>query len=454
MFTKINNMFTWKRIIIFISSLLLVAGIVFVATGGMIHVYSFLFDPNRGTVSDPEPTLELSHVLTKEEAIEDIDYILRYLKSRHPATMRGIPEAVLEQSRIEKENLPEQVTVLELWQTAARILAVFGDSHTNVGVYIDPQDYYLPSSYYRFTDGRLYFARGEFEGSAVISIAGIPVEDLERTYKEQFPVELEAYADYCFAHAVRWRHFLMFLNVEISEQSEQVIVVFETPDDEIISKEYSFSEWEVPKDDDEDDSFVFYEIDMENSLGIFTLTNCKYNDIYRETLEEFFTEVKENELQTVVVDLRKNDGGFKCVITEFMRYLDVEHYADSSFKARYGPVFWHFNESRIKNDKIDDLSFWGDIYVLTSTRTYSAATILAAVISDNGLGKIVGEASGQPIPFYAGMLYFETPNAKLHFGISGSYISRPDESKTNSTLTPDYPSAADEALETVYKLIK
>ncbi|MCL2637008.1 MAG: S41 family peptidase [Oscillospiraceae bacterium] len=442
---------TKKKEIISICALLLVAGIVFVALGGMLHIYSFLFDPHRGTVSDPEPTLELSHLLTREEAIADIDYILRYLKSRHPAALRGIPEAVLEQSRTEKENFSEQVTVLQLWQAAARILAVFGDSHTNVGVYIDPQDYYLQSSYYRFTDGVLYFARGEFEGSAVISIAGIPVEDLERTFKEQFPVELEAYADYLFSHAVRWRHFLMFLNAEVSEQ---IIVVFETPGGEIISKEYSFSEWEVPKDDDEDDSFVFYEIDKENSVGIFTLTNCKYNDIFCETLEEFFTEVKENELQTVVVDLRKNGGGFKCVITEFMRYLDIEHYADSSFKARYGPVFWHLNESRIKNDKFDDLTFSGDIYVLTSTRTYSAATILAAVISDNGLGKIVGEASGQPIPFYAGMLYFETPNAKLHFGISGSYISRPDESKTDSTLTPDYPSAADEALETVYKLLQ
>jgi hypothetical protein len=440
-----------KKIIrITVISMFLVSAIIFVARGGMINVYRFLFDPYRGTVDEPVPTLELSALLTREEAIEDIDYILRRLRTRHPACMKGLPEDVIEQSRIEKESFSEEVTVLQLWQAAARILAVFGDSHTSVWLHIEDYMYRIPVSF-QYTDGRLYLARGEFTGSAVISIGGITVEDLYLTYKSQMPHEREEIVSYFFPYSVRWQHMLAFLNADVSQT---VIVVFETPDGEA-SEEYEFVVWEVTEDDET--TFIFHEIDEENSVGILTITSFSFDDgdIYREAAENFFTDVKENEIQTIVVDLRENGGGYSWTAYYFIRYLDVERYTDTGgYDFRYGPVLWKDRNTEIKNQKFDDLLFSGDVYVLTSIQTYSAATIFAAIISDNNLGKIVGETSGQPPSFYGGVLYFQTPNAKLHFGISGGYFRRPDESKSDLYLFPDYPSAASEALETVYQLLR
>jgi hypothetical protein len=115
---------------------------------------------------------------------------------------------------------------------------------------------------------------------------------------------------------------------------------------------------------------------------------------------------------------------------------------------------WTWKSGERKNNKFDELLFSGDVYVLTSVQTYSAATIFSFMISDNGIGKIVGEASGQVPSFYAGVLPFQTPNAKLQLGVSGGFSRRPDKSKCELFLEPDYPVAAGEALEKVYILLQ
>jgi hypothetical protein len=445
----IKKILKHKKVIV-ISALtsLIAAAIIFVATGGMIHVYRFLFDPSRDTVPfdfNIRQTADFSDTITREEAIEDIDYILRLLRTRHPAAMRGLPEAVAEQSRTEKENFSEEVTVLELWQAAARILALMDDSHTYV---LSFRENHLPD-WFRFTDGILYRSGGEFDGVEVISIGGVSVDELYRTFKAQYSYERVEWAECNFPYAVRWKEILVFLHADVSEE---VVIVYKTADGEV-TREYGFIERDESEEEDEDDdSFVFYEIDRENNVGIFTFTRCKYNDIYREALENFFTEVKENEIQTVVVDLRYNGGGKAGVVNEFIRYLDVDRYYMGIYEQRLGPVLWQYG-SAAENDKADDLLFSGDVYVLTSVWTFSAATIFSAIISDNNLGKIVGETSGQPPSFYGGSILFQTPNAEMLFAVSWGYISRPDESKPN-LLIPDYPSSPREALETVYEILQ
>ncbi|MCL2693925.1 MAG: S41 family peptidase [Oscillospiraceae bacterium] len=438
-----------KNVTIVVLVALIVAGTIFVVNDGMLRVLGFVFNPGRGTVSEFEPTLDITHILTREEAIEDIDYILNRVRTRHPACIRGLPEDLIEQSRIEKENLPEEVSVLQLWQAATRILAVLGDSHTNAWLHIDDYMYRIPA-YFEFTDGVLYLTDDEFESCAVINIGGIKPDELYQTYKSQFPHEREEFVIHCFPNMVRWRHMLAFMGVDVSGG---VAVVFETADGEV-TVTYDFIEREVTEDDET--TFASHEIDGENSVGVFTVYSFNFDDfeVFREAVRDFFTDVKDNEVQTIVVDLRENLGGRSGHIYYFLRYLDVERYFDYENSFRYGPFVWTWKSEERKNNKFDELLFSGDVYVLTSVQTYSAATIFAFMISDNGIGKIVGEASGQVPSFYAGVLPFQTPNAKLQLGVSGGFSRRPDKSKCELFLEPDYPVTADEALEKVYMLLQ
>ncbi len=430
-----------KITIIVICALLLIVGILF-------GTYKLFFAPHRGTVSDLAYTSSLSNTLTKDQAAADIDYMLKLLKQRHPACIDELPEAVASQSRLEKDNLPEQVTVLQIWQASARILAQLNDAHTKVDINMEI-DEQIPISF-RFSNDKLYCDEGENAGNAIVSIGGISVEDLLRTFKTQFSYEQDGYAEYRFARLCRWKDDLAFLNVDVSIP---LVIAFETPDGKI-SETYTFESYE-PEQDAQATPFVTYVIDNENKVGIFTLTECNYNDLYRETLNRFFAEVKDNQIQTVIVDLQNNGGGNSMVANEFIRYLDVdEYFSFGNVDIRCGSILIKIKKSKIINSKIKDLLFQGDVYVLTAPRTFSSATDFATMISDNGIGKIVGETSGGMPSSYGDTLLFQLPNSKLTYTVSYKQFHRPDESKDSLPLIPDYPLPARDALEKVYELVR
>ena len=95
----------------------------------------------------------------------------------------------------------------------------------------------------------------------------------------------------------------------------------------------------------------------------------------------------------------------------------------------------------------------GDIYVLTNTRSFSAAMDFTMDIMDNDLGTVVGEACGNLPDSYGDVLSFQTPNSGLRFSISYKRWFRTDESKTGQPLEPDYPCPSNEAMDKAYELI-
>ncbi len=50
--------------------------------------------------------------------------------------------------------------------------------------------------------------------------------------------------------------------------------------------------------DANNENWVQYDIDLDNSVGIFTLRGCIDNKEYQDTLDSFFAEVFENDLET------------------------------------------------------------------------------------------------------------------------------------------------------------
>ena len=299
---------------------------------------------------------------------------------------------------------------------------------------------------FEYTDKKLICTEGEFSGSIVLSIGGISTDDLYIMFKNSSSYELVEFLDFDFANRCRNKAYLAFLNVDISKPIE---IVFHTSKGEV-SALYEFAE---PKQDQEN-KFVSYIIDKENSVGIFTLNECRFNKTYKETLNSFFTEIKANNIKTVIVDLRKNGGGDSRVADRFIQYLNVDQYigyGDTHIRKR--SILWKFKSRTTVNEKIEDLLFCGDLYVLTSKNTFSSATMFATKISDNGIGKIVGEISGGKPTSYSDTTVFQTPNSRLLFNISWKLFHRPDRSKDDLPLIPDYPSSAEDALKTAYEVI-
>lgn len=426
-----------------IMSLLIVIGVFLVLIAGLYGYYKLCMDPYRGTVQEFADSRDMDDVLSGEEAKADLEYLMEHLKERHPAWLDGSDELVAAvEAQYEKEvaGIGEEITVLELCKAASRIAAKLHDGHTYVSWYSERQRYIDD-----FTQMQTY--------GRPLTIDGIPTEELLAAYKEVASYELDFYAENQFySSAIVSESRLRLCGIDTSDG---VVMTFDNDGVEI-EHTYRFvtvDEIEGYEYSEEDSEWVFYEIDKENNVAIFTLTSCVYNEEYLNTLDEFFSEVFAENIQNVVVDLRENGGGNSQVANAFINYLNVDEYDCWDSAVRLG---WYLlkNEDVTYTNQKKEQVFDGEVYILTDISTFSSAMDFAMLIADNNLGTIVGEPSGNLPDSYGDCLYFQLPNSKFVLSISHKRWYRIDQSKAEQPIMPNYEVPAEEALGKVYELIQ
>ena len=434
---------TRKKKLIYI--MIAVCSVVWMLVIGGVLYYKLCMDPYRGTVKNREYSKELDDMLSVEEALEDLEYMMERFRNHHPAWLEegnasvAAVESQYETEVMAMEAVQGEISVLELYRAASRIAAKMHDGHT-----------------YPYWNGEEKLYIHDFtqinEYGAPLTIDGVPSSELLEAYKQVAAYELDFYVENQFESQVIINEYILRLCGV--DTSDGVTMTFEN---ESGTEEYHYDFVPIAKVkgyeySEEEKPWVFYEIDKESSVGIFTLTTCVNNEEYRSVLENFFTEVFAENIENVVVDLRYNGGGNSAVANEFITYLDVEEYRGWDSGIRFGRYLYK-NENIVHKNKQKEQVFDGQVYVLTNIKTYSAAMDFAMLIGDNDLGTIVGEPSGNLPDSYGDILSFQMPNSKLMLCVSHKRWYRVDQSKSGQPIMPDYEVESSEALEKVYELI-
>lgn len=434
---------TRKKKLIYV--LIAVCSVVWMLIIGGVLYYKLCMDPYRGTVKITEYSKELDDMLSVEEALEDLEYMMERFRNHHPAWLEegnaGVAavESQYEAEVVAIEAMQGEISVLELYRAASKIAAKMHDGHT-----------------YPYWNGEEKLYIHDFtqinEYGAPLTIDSMPSSELLEAYKQVAAYELDFYVENQFESQVIINEYMLRLCGV--DTSDGVTMTFEN---ESGTEEYHYDFVPIAKVkgyeySEEEKPWVFYEIDKENSVGIFTLTTCANNEEYRSVLESFFAEVFAGNIENVVVDLRYNGGGNSGVANEFITYLDVEEYRGWDSGIRFG---WYLykNENIVHKNKQKEQVFDGQVYVLTNIKTYSAAMDFAMLIGDNDLGTIVGEPSGNLPDSYGDILSFQMPNSKLMLCVSHKRWYRVDQSKSGQPIMPDYEVESSAALEKVYELI-
>lgn len=421
-----------------------ILAIVFALVGAALAVYAFCFDPYRGTLNGREfpQTLALDEMLTREEAQEDLDFVYEKMCERHPAWLDGSQEkcdAVKAQYEAESAALGESVSVLEVWQACSRITTVMLDGHTYT---------VTKGGENRYIDDFTYLRE-----NTITQINGEDTTAIFERFKLLYPCETEEHATAVFSsNVIINESYLRWMGVDVSEG---VTFTYEKEDGESFEVKHQLVDISLVKgyeQSEDDGSFVRWEIDSEHSIGLLTLEECIVNDVYLRTLEEFFAAVNEAQCKAVVVDLRGNGGGNSLVGDTFLRYIDVESYKSWDSAIRAGDqLFWN-KDVTLKNRKHAN-AYTGDVYILTDVKSYSAAKDFAMMVGDNGIGTIVGEASGNMPDTYGDSLYFATPNARVFLSVSYKKWCRIDQTKSGQPLTPHVECDPKLAYEKVCELV-
>lgn len=386
--------------------------------------------------------------LTYAESKADLDYAVKYLKKVHPKFYGGIPDEIQKQYEIANSvfKSSDKITVNTVVQEIQSICFLLNDAHTNM-IMNYPDERYMKYIY----DHR---KAGDF----LTGINGMTWEQLldEKSFcHDKVSYEVKGYGREMLSRYVSSLQGLDYLGISVKDG---VTYNYETNDGRKIDRfaeEKDFIPYDeymkfnkIEDDDSDGYSFVHYEINKDKNAAVLTLDSCTYNDEYKNTVREMFKEVKEQGITNVAVDLRNNGGGNSLVANEFIRYLDVESYKEWAFDWRLGWFMINIPQSVVQNNKYDDLLFKGNLYLLTSTSSFSSAMCFAEYVKDNGLGTIIGEPCGNAPDSFGDITDFKLPNSGAVLQISTKKWYRTDN--LEGLIEPDISCDYWDALEYFY----
>lgn len=392
-------------------------------------------------------TLSAETVLSIEQVESDLKALEDTLSRIHPRFLNGVPaefERAMDEAR--KSLAPKStLTVNDLRRAAQTAVSSLSDAHTTVYAVVGNDRY------------RVDYAEMRKTGYKITAVNGVPYEDFFRENSRLVSYEAESWADHQLVDGyltdVSGLTYLGFstdgFTLSYSNGEEEITRSYTDADflpyDEYMAKNAAYYE--------SSESFVSYEIDEEKSLALLTLSECVFNDEYCKTVREMFTEVKERGIRNVAVDLRGNGGGNSLVADEFIRYLDVDSFLSDGYQWRLGGFFMDLPSEETKNDRVDDLTFSGNTYLLTSSSSFSSAMIFALYFKDNSLGTIIGEAPGNAPDGYGEITCFRLPASGLMLQCSTKRFTRPNRGAAGFLVEPDIPCPSLEAEEVLFSLI-
>lgn len=418
--------------------ILLTAVIAAVVLGAVVASLFFIFGDRTVDAVD---TLPLDTLLTAEQAEEDLAFMYEAVKENHPCYLDGSGidadfDSAYEEAR-KKLTSAENITVAKLWEIGAEMYCSLQDGHTLITCYNSKQ----------------LLEQERLSAGSFVSVDGIPREELLSRFKAVFPCEptVEFYVDFMLDEALKYESWSILLGIDTADGITAEIQT----ENGIETVEFTFGYPDLTNAADaaeNEESFFSYEFYEDKSAAVFKLDECIVTDGYKNALEEFFRQVREKNISRVAVDLRENGGGNSMVINEFMKYIDVEsYYVFGGSVVRSGSRLIENKPNPEKNKK-SKYAFSGELYALTSNYTFSSAMNFAVTISDNKIGRIIGEIPGNKPSHYGDKLTFQTPNAKLLCSTSFKKFYRADRSKDDIPLIPDIEVEAENALDTFLNL--
>lgn len=256
-----------------------------------------------------------------------------------------------------------------------------------------------------------------------------------------------------------------------SESSEirQILTLTRDERSAILAKRYP----EYPASRDEMWSFEV----LEGNVGLLTINSFglmgwKAMTIdYKAFLKNVFDEIQQKEIDDLIIDIRKNNGGNDEMSVELFSYLDIkepisrEIYREGRTRYKqfpeplksnvqtWGDNPWYFDFGNPEKDREyyifkqepsdqkfikKDEVFTGNTYLLTSSANTSLAYYTALNFKRHGLGTSVGQETGGNLRGINGgqILFLRLPNSgiEIDFSIMGGFVYG---NQPNGGVVPD-----------------
>lgn len=441
---------SYKRSVKKVITALLVSILIFVSIVGVG------FSPvwNSHQFKQKSKSLAVTESITSKQAHKDLKFIMSSINHTHPLFIEGVPLEFQEQYDLLAKELDvlESINIAVFYRKVQRVLSTLNDAHTvSYGDYSNP---------HYFKD--LWKLREE--GYKLISIDGVLLEDFLAKNKNLFCYEVESWGMNALTSRLVVVEGLDLLGFDIdsgitygfvnSIDEKDFIERTLYRDDFITFDRFVEYNGRSTYKQDVSEAFVYYTIDEKNSLALLTLNECNFNDEYKNCLEEMFIEVRDKNINHLAVDLRGNGGGSSLVANEFISYLDCDSYLTTTYSLRLGPINVGSKDNVVVNNKKLGLTYDGEVYILSSAKTFSSAMLFTEFISDNDLGTVIGEAPANTPNGFGEVITFQLPESRLNLSVSCKQFYRANPEIKDIVVEPDFPCDDRIAEEVLLEIIK
>ena len=222
----------------------------------------------------------------------------------------------------------------------------------------------------------------------------------------------------------------------------------------------------------------FYYKKLQPGVGYLYLAHFDIApDEFEDFIDESFAQIRKDNINALMIDIRNNPGGNTDTVTYLTRYLadkpfrlvssvreklNQQNRGWFNYKGEVGDINnqeWDDWQSPIDNEN----RFTGNTYLLVGSISYSAAIVLATTLKDNNFATLVGETTGGFANQTAQGNLFNLPHSQLRAYIATRSLVRPNGDLSRHGVVPhheaynsvdDIKAQRDAGIERVLELIE
>ncbi len=441
-------------------------------------------------------------ILEPKQLKKDFQYLISLIEA-HPAPYRHLSEKEMHKLIDEtRSELNQPMDVLQFFKLTSPIIGAIRDGHTSVGL---PQGWLtkhlkafgvFPYKVYISEGDRLYIIDSYQEnpgiplGSEILMLNNVPAASFIKEISHFISYEQDI-----FRNTIIEQNFDLYLLLFFGEISQ---VDIQYLSDKKHTQKIDFVTYDIWKNRDDveyeekrrklaqDQPYAYKKV--QEGVGLLKIYSFAVQDQrkYSLFLREMFRKISQDEIQSLIIDVRGNTGGYPKIVSELLHWITDKHFKTMAqsetkvskvykkyfqnlapslnfYQARFhrlphtidiNRLFGYENGTLFKEDAYNEApkemyhEFTGDLYLLTDRRSYSASSSFAATFRCYQLGLIIGTETGGTKIFHANSMYHHL----RHSGLSCSMATVRDYTtcylEENEGIKPDL-----EAKPTVLDLV-
>ncbi|MBY6185659.1 hypothetical protein KUV89_03270 [Marinobacter hydrocarbonoclasticus] len=160
---------------------------------------------------------------------------------------------------------------------------------------------------------------------------------------------------------------------------------------------------------------------------------------FEEFVDSSFEQIEQEQVEHLLIDLRKNPGGSTDNVEYLLGYLaadDCDIVSDVKERPFNRPLE-ALNTNVTVSPHGSDADFRGTVSVLIGNYTYSAAIVMATAIQDCNVGTLVGQRTGGFANQTGQIRFFNLPNSQLRAFVPTRLLVRPSGQMDTVPVIPD-----------------